>query len=212
MNALANENCWEDAYGRGVGKPIHTCRPGQEQNGGLCYPLCKDGYYGVGPVCWQNCPSGFTDTGVDCLKPPSYGRGAGYTSHEECYKDNKKTDCEKWGDLWYPKCKDSFHNVDCCVCSPDCVNGQIDIGVSCQKLTYGRGVGEPLGCSIDEEEQAALCYTPCKQGYNGDGPVCWQYCPQGMHTCGALCTVNADGCTDEVKDVVSNVVGSNKHP
>jgi hypothetical protein len=48
----SHENCWEDAYGRGVGKPIHACQPGFEENGLLCYPLCKDGYYGVGPVCW----------------------------------------------------------------------------------------------------------------------------------------------------------------
>ena len=47
-----NNNCWKDAYGRGVGKPISTCREGYEKDGALCYPKCKEGYYGVGPVCW----------------------------------------------------------------------------------------------------------------------------------------------------------------
>ena len=32
----------------------------------------------MGPVCWEICPAGFIDTGVDCLKPNSYGRGAGF--------------------------------------------------------------------------------------------------------------------------------------
>jgi hypothetical protein len=165
-------NCWQDAYGRGVGKPIHTCRDGYEQNGLLCYPKCKEGYYGVGPVCWQYCPSGFKDTGVDCLKPSSYGRGAGYTSESSC-NSHSSTGCEKWGLIWYPVCREGFHNAACCVCSPNCINGQIDIGVSCQKLTYGRTAGVPLTCSNDEQYDAGLCYPKCKSSYHGIGPVCW---------------------------------------
>ncbi len=45
-------NCWKDAYGRGVGKPISACAPGLEEDALLCYPPCKEGYTGVGPVCW----------------------------------------------------------------------------------------------------------------------------------------------------------------
>jgi hypothetical protein len=45
-------NCWKRAYGRGVGKPIHTCEEGWEKNGALCYPLCEEDYHGLGPVCW----------------------------------------------------------------------------------------------------------------------------------------------------------------
>lgn len=80
----AEENCWKNAYGRGVGTVPDSCLPGNEKNGALCYPICKDGFYGVGPVCWSACPNGFTDTGVDCLKPSDYGRGAGYTSMDSC--------------------------------------------------------------------------------------------------------------------------------
>ena len=50
--AAQNSNCWKDAYGRGVGKVITACREGQEKNGALCYPICREGFYGVGPVCW----------------------------------------------------------------------------------------------------------------------------------------------------------------
>ena len=48
----ASAGCWKHAYGRGAGHVITTCREGEERNGALCYPLCKDGYHGVGPVCW----------------------------------------------------------------------------------------------------------------------------------------------------------------
>jgi hypothetical protein len=113
-------NCWKEAYGRGVGVPISSCI-GMEKDGLLCYPYCDDDFDGIGPVCWQYCPAGFTDTGVDCLKPPSYGRGAGYVAWEEdkCIAENPQG-CEEWGLIWYPKCADGYHNAACCVCSPDC--------------------------------------------------------------------------------------------
>lgn len=42
------------------------------------------------------------------------------------------------------------------------------------RVAYGRGVGTPLSCASDEEYDAGLCYTPCNEGYNGVGPVCWK--------------------------------------
>ncbi len=41
----------------------------------------------------------------------------------------------------YPKCQSGFHAVGCCVCSPTCPDGMNDIGISCGKNSYGRGVG-----------------------------------------------------------------------
>ena len=78
-----NDNCWKDAYGRGVGKPISVCAKGLQKDAALCYPYCKDDFTGVGPVCWQNCPAGFRDDGAYCAKPPPYGRGAGYPIWDE---------------------------------------------------------------------------------------------------------------------------------
>lgn len=50
--------------------------------------------------------------------------------------------CPQNGALYYPKCKQNFHNVGCCICSPDCPSGWTDIGVSCKKPeSYGRGTG-----------------------------------------------------------------------
>ena len=205
---VAGSPCWKDAYGRGVGKVITSCRDGEEKNGALCYPLCKAGFYGVGPVCWQYCPGEFRDDGAFCYKPSSYGRGVGYPIWDEgkCNRDNSELGCEKWGAIWYPKCRANFHNVACCVCSPNCPSGMTDIGISCAKDSYGRTAGTPLICEPGLEMSGALCYPPCKAGYNGNGPVCWQSCPAGKADCSALCTDTADACTDQVKNIAVNVV------
>jgi len=105
--ATLASNCWKDAYGRGVGKVITACRDGQEKNGALCYPNCRAGFYGVGPVCWQYCADGFRDDGAFCYKPDAYGRGVGYAlwNEDDCRRDNPTLGCEKWGAIWYPKCR-----------------------------------------------------------------------------------------------------------
>ena len=49
-----------------------------------------------------------------------------------------------WGAIWYPKCRDSFHNAGCCICESECPSGFRDDGLYCAKPdAYGRGVGYP---------------------------------------------------------------------
>jgi hypothetical protein len=203
---FADIGCWRTTYGRGVGKVITTCSDDEEKNGALCYPKCKDGYYGVGPVCWQKCPDSYTDIGVGCQKPQAYGRGAGYISDDRCQKGHSDTGCEKWGLLWYPKCKYGFHNVACCVCSPDCPAGFTDSGVTCTKDSYGRGVGKPLKCASGLVEDDALCYKPCAGAvWNGVGPVCWHQCPTGLTSCGGLCLTSTKECIKEILSIAQDV-------
>jgi len=121
------------------------CGKNEELRAGLCYKKCKSGYKGVGPVCWQRCPKKFKDTGAHCLKPKSYGRGTGYALWHKKKCKKKHGSCEKHGALYYPKCKSGFKNFGCCVCSPRCPSGMKDIGVSCQKKSYGRGAGRIPG-------------------------------------------------------------------
>jgi hypothetical protein len=188
------------SYGRGAGVVPRVCKSGQELDAGLCYETCKDGYDGVGPVCWQECPSGFRDDGAFCAKPQPYGRGAGYPwelgdtafdlteARQRCEHAHGKGKCEQDGLIFYPKCKSGFHNVGCCVCSPNCTGGMADIGVSCTKKSYGRGAGSvPTSCQGGMEYDAGLCYTPCRRGFDGVGPVCWGSCPSGFDDHGATC-------------------------
>lgn len=192
-------NCWVRAYGRGVGKPISACpEDNPSKSGLLCYPSCRENYTGVGPVCWQDCVSGFRDDGAYCFKPAPYGRKA-YTSQSSCEAESGKS-CQIWGLLWYPKCGEHFHNVGCCVCSPDCPEGMTDIGISCQKDSYGRGAGVPMVCGPNEFNDAGLCYAEdCKAGFLGLGPVCWGSCPEGYTSCGALC-LKEEKCTARIME------------
>ncbi|KAJ3077814.1 hypothetical protein HK102_004947, partial [Quaeritorhiza haematococci] len=92
-----------------------SCRPGDEDQAGLCYERCRDGFYGVGPVCWQSCPGGYTDDGAFCRKPGHiYGKGC-------C--------CTIWGCCGC----DAGYNDDGCTC-------RIDPHIFA-KESYGRGAG-----------------------------------------------------------------------
>lgn len=218
--------CWRESYGRGAGDPLSTCTSENDKNGALCYPKCREGFSGNGPVCWQNCPSGIRDDGGHCFKPDSYGRGGGYgmamkclptppgqfrrfcspdpaARAENCEKDHGKGNCEQWGLMFYPKCKPGFHAVGCCVCSPDCPAGMSDIGVSCQKQSYGRTAGTSMLCAPGLEQNGALCYPKCRSEFHGVGPVCWQNCPaQQPFDCGAGCATGMGECAKAVFDQV----------
>lgn len=61
----------------------------------------------------------------------------------------------------------------------------------CWKDTYGRGVGTPLSECVGSEKNGLLCYSYCKAGYTGVGPVCWQQCPAGYTDDGAFCRKDA---------------------
>jgi hypothetical protein len=92
-----------------------------------------------------------------------------------CENDHGRGNCEKDGAIVYPKCRANFHNVGCCVCSPNCPNGMNDIGVSCAKTSQGRTAGTPVhACPPDMDKDGALCYPKCKAGFKGIGPVCWE--------------------------------------
>ncbi len=56
------DECWKATYNRGT-IACSSSEP-HDNEGGVCYPKCKDGYYGAGFVCWSRCDaSGFSN---DC--------------------------------------------------------------------------------------------------------------------------------------------------
>jgi hypothetical protein len=59
----------------------------------------------------------------------------------------------------------------------------------CYKQSEGRGAGVPLStCPEGTEKNGLLCYPECKEGFRGNGPVCWQIgCPEGFTDIGAFC-------------------------
>ena len=190
----------KESYGRTAGKAM-GCDATQDEDAGLCYNKCGSGYLGIGPNCYRDCPSGFRDDGLYCAKPKAYGRGAGRVSKKLCEDHYGDGNCEKYGGLWYKRCKDDFHNVGCCICSPDCPAGMKDIGVSCEKQKFSRGVGKPLhACAADQEKDGLLCYPRCRTGYRGKGPMCLSDCPSGFKDTGATCTKGGEVATPKSYD------------
>jgi len=215
--------CLRNSTGRGAGTiPPVVCKDDEEIYGGLCYPKCRDGFESVGCCLCRHigCPPGFTDDGVaTCIKPEAYGRGVGYPWKfgdivskngmlKRCEADYGVGNCEEYGLVIYPKCKSGFHNVGCCICSPDCPAGMNDMGISCAKETYGRGTGTARPqCPDNEEEDAFLCYNKCQSGFHGIGPVCWENCPSSKPiNCGVMCTVNEITCYNETSSIVKAAI------
>ena len=132
------------------------------------------------------------DKTTSCWKS-AYGRGVGKPVHY-C-----KAPLEVNELLCYTPCKEGYTGV-----GPVCWRNQDNKKGS---ISYGRGVGVPMECSPDEEEDAALCYPPCNHGWKGIEPVCWQPCT-GMYECGALCTQTGDECSDWVKKTITDIASA----
>jgi len=206
--------CWKATVTRGVGRVPTEC-PNADKDAGLCYPKCPPGFYGLGPLCWQSCPPGFRDDGTFCRKPSGYRRGAGYPwtfgdaisdsgMFSRCERDYGRGNCEKVGLIVYPKCRQGFHAVGCCICTPACPAGMTDIGVSCTKQSRGRGVGHVPSCRPDQDADAGLCYAKCPAGTTGIGPVCWAGCTSEFpEDCGAACGKSAGACAVAILNQVS---------
>lgn len=166
-----NDIIAKPSYGRGTGIPPRDCGP-DEYDAGLCYDHCRPGFDGVGPVCWQQCPAGMHDDGAFCRRDV-----------EIIASDNSA--CE-----WYDVCGLTF-DAGCSICPA----GYQNDGCTCRidawifaKSSYGRGVGgAPTECGPLREYDAGLCYRPCREGFNGVGPVCWGGCPEGYDDHGATC-------------------------
>jgi hypothetical protein len=73
------------------------------------------------------------------------------------------------------------------------------------KNSYGRGAGTiPTGCGNDQND-AGLCYTQCKPGYSGVGPVCWGQPPSGWVQCGMGAAKSSATCGSVVFGQVASV-------
>ena len=83
-----------------------------------------------------------------------------------------------------------------------------DIGISCRKDRYWRGVGTQPLCRDDEEKAGLLCYPKCDAGFEGKGPVCWENCPAGTTACGANCIGEGENCALYILGTVNDSLQS----
>ncbi len=217
--AAAQDFCWKDSYGRGVGTVPTACAPGQDRIGLLCYDKCGPNSARFGFDCHSVCPSGMRDDGLFCRRT-EYGRGAGYPwkfgdalndngMRARCEKDHGRGNCEKNGLIFYPKCQPGYTAFGCCICrpaQPDCAALGLNPGIdlSCAKKVQ---IGNPqLGvCGSGEQRDAGLCYSGCKTGFTGVGPVCWSAPPPGWVECGMGAAKDSKTCASIVFGQVASV-------
>lgn len=60
----------------------------------------------------------------------------------------------------------------------------------------------PLVCADGLEQDGALCYPPCRAGFNGIGPVCWQICDGDGVDCGIGCAEDTATCASATVDMI----------
>jgi hypothetical protein len=71
------------------------------------------------------------------------------------------------------------------------------------KNSYPRAPSMP-NCG-SKQNQAGLCYEPCKPGYTGVGPVCWGNAPPNWVECGMGAAKDKTVCEHVVFDQVASV-------
>lgn len=219
----ASPVCWKSSYGRGAGIIPTSCNSAHpDSKGGLCYEQCRPGYTGALTMCVPDCPAGFRDDGLYCYKPGPVQRAAfKWEFGDKPFSlDDARARCaqsdlgRQYGcgtfnadTIVYSLCPPSYTTAPVItnLCTPVCPAGMTDIGISCQKSTYDRGVGRIPDCSGNTPvKDAGLCYKGCKSGYYGVGPVCWASCPSGWTDCGAMCGTSKGACATAITNQVTS--------
>ena len=142
------------SYGRGAGYPWKfgdkafdynpardRCQKdnpqGCDKSGLIWYPRCRSGFHAVGCcVCSPDCPAGTTDSGAMCTKN-SHGRGAG--TPLQCAAGQTQDS----PGLCFEPCPTGTHKSTIGMCTSGCPDGSKNIGLSCMRESYNRGVGVP---------------------------------------------------------------------
>ncbi len=156
-------------FDRGVGRiPDRVCPDGKVNYAGLCYSLPSNDWYVSAPgFIAKKCPAGWRDDGTTCwLDAETYGRGVGYPwkfgdalnldgARSRCENDHGRGNCEKYGEIYYPKCRPGFHPSGCCTCIRD-------TQTQSKQVTAQIGSIPGAACNADEELDGGLCYKKQK--------------------------------------------------
>lgn len=199
--------CWKNSYERGVGVIPQVCPDDTEKIDLNCYIPCPAKTFRSGSDCLSICPSVFSDEGTSC-KMSNYSRNGYKWKHSDgfstknvikrCETDHGAGNCEKFGALVYPKCKEGYNSIGCCTCSVSPVNcsshGLDTINeFTCQKKIYKSNRIAP-SCKPGQEEDSGLCFEKCREGFYGVGPTCWGKTPRNMVDCGIAAAKDLTTC------------------
>jgi hypothetical protein len=197
---------WKGSYGRGVGTPLDACPSGKNQRGALCYDSCRSGYSDKGTLtCSTDCPSGYTDMGAIC-------HFNGTTSYSPVHWDGCKDRAPGWlgggciGGVVEDGCRGGFSKrASMCYADLAVPAGMGGSAMDPTKGTYNPAP-VPMVCGGGKQQDAGLCYTQCRAGYNGVGPVCWAASAPGYIDCGMGTAINQQTCNAVITAQVSSVL------
>jgi len=82
------------------------------------------------------------------------------------------------------------------------MNGALDLSCA-KKLILGKP--HTANCPPGKENNAGLCYKPCKEGFYGVGPVCWANAPKGWVGCGMGAAKDKKVCGEIIVGQISSV-------
>ena len=208
--ADAQDFCWKNSYGRGVGKIPKGCASNEDKIGALCYPKCAKGMKRFGLDCHSACPAGFKSNGLFCRKDAEkYGGGVG-RGKKKCEKKFGGGNCEKRAGLWYQKCRGGYvrSGLFCLPTKPDCGAIGMKKGLAgrlgCAKRIV---IGKPRTgqCASGYEKNGGLCYKACRTGFKGAGPACWMKTPANWVACGMGAAASKKACGGIIFDQVTPV-------
>jgi hypothetical protein len=223
-------HCHRDAHSLGLGSM--TCPAGYSKGEpfvGRCYKRCEGDSTRVG----ENCHTTLNVKGLESMTcPAGYSKGEPFAGR--CYKtcEGGRTrigeNCHRLMDV------KGLESMTCAAgyfkgepfagrCYEKCEGGRTRIGENCHRTMVVKGV-ESMTCKEDEEKIVArcfkdggcksneewrdgLCYPKCNSGFNGIGPLCWQYCDSSQFECAAACASNEEECaTTTVDQVIAPLV------
>ena len=159
------KSIFDNIIDRGVGRiPDRKCPNSKVEYAGLCYSLPGPDWYVSAPgFIAKRCPPGWRDDGTTCwVDAETYGRGVGYPwqfgdgfnlngAWSRCERDHGRGNCEQYGEVIYPKCREGFHASGCCLCTRDAIRQSKDV-------TSQVGTVPEQVCGGDEELIDGLCY------------------------------------------------------
>ena len=192
---------WKGTYGRGVGTVLDACPAGKTKRGALCYDNCREGYSDNGTLtCATNCPSGYSDRGALC-----HFEGTGSYSPVRWDGCASRIAGICVGGFKEDGCRDGYTKR-----ASVCYYERVPAGMSGTGMDPMKGMYNltpvAMVCGGGKQQDAGLCYTPCRAGYNGVGPLCWAAVPSGYVDCGMGYAINSTACGFIVTDQVVNVL------
>ena len=180
------EPCLKDETDDGYFCRSISCKDGDEQwdNGGICYPKCKEGYKPAGCcICQEKCPVvGYNEHPAGCT-PKTHGVPAA-TTRDVCPSGTYKSTAG----LCRVNCPSGTNDV-LGVCYSPCPSGHTEVGVLCREPCR-EGYSDTLGvCWADScpsgysKSVPGFCMKHCPSGYTNKLGVCWaDNCPSGYST------------------------------